>query len=105
MSNVSEISLCPLFMVDHQLSGLDQILTTIVPAPFAGESFSQEEELLNYLLTNPAERSHVKSTAGDQTFWNSLVKHFLYLGRVAQVLWVNQFWVRSKGQLTKKCQG
>ncbi|KAK8918244.1 hypothetical protein KSP39_PZI021830 [Platanthera zijinensis] len=46
-------------MVDQQLPSLNQILTATVPAPSAGESFSQaEKELLNYLLTSPAERPH-----------------------------------------------
>ncbi|KAK8943037.1 hypothetical protein KSP39_PZI009342 [Platanthera zijinensis] len=78
-SAVSEIVLRPPFMVDHQLPGLDQILAASVPSPSAGEPFSQaEKELLNYLLTSPAERSHVKSATGDQTSWKSLAKRFLY---------------------------
>ncbi|KAK8942689.1 hypothetical protein KSP39_PZI008873 [Platanthera zijinensis] len=90
-------------MVDHQLPGLDQILAASVPSPSAGEPFSQaEKELLNYLLTSPAERSHVKSATGDQTSWKSLAKRFLYWARVARVLGMNQFRARSDGQLKQK---
>ncbi|KAK8936811.1 hypothetical protein KSP39_PZI011866 [Platanthera zijinensis] len=100
---VSEIVLRPPFMVDHQLPGLDQILAASIPAPSAGEPFSQvEKELLNYLLTSPAERSHVKSATGDQTSWKSLAKRFLYWARVARVLGMNQFRARSDGQLKQK---
>ncbi|KAK8935042.1 hypothetical protein KSP39_PZI013968 [Platanthera zijinensis] len=102
-SAANEIVLRPPFMVDHQLPGLDQILAATVPAPSAGESFSQaEKELLNYLLTSPAERSHVKSATGDQTSWKSLARHFLYWARVARVLGMNQFRARSDGQLKQK---
>ncbi|KAK8956854.1 hypothetical protein KSP39_PZI001598 [Platanthera zijinensis] len=48
-----------------------------------------ENELLNYLLTSPAERSHVKSRTGDRTSWKRLAKHLLYWARVERVLRMN----------------
>ncbi|KAK8960539.1 hypothetical protein KSP40_PGU006614 [Platanthera guangdongensis] len=102
-SAISEIVLRPPFMIDHQLPGLDQILVATVPAPSAGEPFSQaEKELLNYLLTSPVERSHVKSATGDQTSWKSLARRFLYWARVARILGMNQFRARFDGQLKQK---